>query len=208
MSWICVNGEPSKQTSEGIWICSALLSPNYSKIWCSVPWGTQTWSPEHRATEMTAPLGKKPCKIAVDSFWPLCINASATLWGQRRSKMVGHPPNSPHTSPGGCQSLKAAAKHFSWDKPEFFPVKGCCYPRSHLPLFPWQLLMAGAEALAALISSSPTGSRMGDSETPRNWQTMGYQRLWHHPEPRSALTPRCFYYGNHSDWRRKCGFLI
>lgn len=68
---------------------------------------------------------------------------------------------------GVCQSLKTAAKHFSWDKQAFFLLEDCCSPCSHLTGSLWQLLMAGAEALLVLISSSPTGSQMGDSETPK-----------------------------------------
>lgn len=183
VSRICVNGESSKQTRERIWICLALLSPDYAKIWCSASWGIQACSPEHGDTKITAPLGKKPCKLAVGSFWPLCTNTSVTLWGQKRSEVVGSPPDSPHTSPGGCQSLKAAAKHFSWDKQAFFPLKGCCSPYSHLAVFLWQLLVPGAEALAVLISSSPTGSQMGDSETPGSytgWDIKGSDTIQSH----------------------------
>lgn len=50
------------------------------------------------------------------------------------SEERGHgwiPLNSLHASLGACQSLKAAAEYFSWDKEAFFPTEGLL-----LSLFP------------------------------------------------------------------------
>lgn len=110
----------------------ALLSPNYSKNLCFVPWGSRC-----------DPQSMGPPRLPL--FWGKTLKNCGGLLG-------------------GCQSLKAAAEHCSWDKDAFFPLKGCCSPYSW---FLWQLLMPGAKALVVPISSSPTGSQMGDSEAPK-----------------------------------------
>lgn len=129
VSWICVNRESSKQTSKRIWVCLALLSPDYSKIWCSVPWGIQACSPEHGDTKITAPLGKKPCKLAVGSFWLLCTNTSVTLWGQKWSGWI--PPRLPPHFPRRLSKSESCCKAFQLGQTGIFPTE-----RLLLSLFP------------------------------------------------------------------------
>lgn len=177
VSWICVNWEPSKQTSKRIWICLALLSPDYSKIWCSVPWGVQTGSPEHGATKIIATLGKKTCKIAVGSFWPLCTNTSVTLWGQKRGEVVWSPPDSPPPHfPRRLSKSESCCKAFQLGQTGIFPTE-----RLLLSLFPslWvSLAFADARRRGSGCAHSAPAPRA------LKWGTQKHPK-WH----RETLTP-------------------
>ena len=166
------------------------------------------WSPEHGATQITAPLGKKnTCRTAVDLFWLFCMNTSVTLWGQKRGEVVGSPPNSLCAFPDGCQNLKGAMKHFSWDKQVFFPQKGCCFLCSHLAV----LLIASVHARSCGSGCAhqlrPNGlpnrrALQQHPQTDMRWHIQGSDSI---QSLALSLTPRCLRYGNHSNWCRAWG---
>lgn len=116
-----------------------------------------------------------------------------------------HPPR---TFPGSCQNLKAAAKHFSWDKQAFFfPLLLSIFPSSCAS----DCIPECQELRLWVCSSAPAWWALkyeGSAAAPANCLAMAHQRLRLHPKPHSSLTPQWVYYSNHwlwcKGWGSKC----
>lgn len=203
MSWICVNGEPSTKTSERIWICSALLSPDYSKIQSPSRHDPQSMEPPRSLLLLEKNL--QNCSGLVLAIMHKYISDSL---GSEKRWSGWIPPRLPPRFPRRLSKSESCCKAFQLGQTGVFPTE-----RLLLPLFPsrWvSLAVADGRSWGsgcAYSAPAPRALKWG-TQKHLKWHGTGYQRLWHHPEPHSALTPQCLYYGNHLDWERKCGFLF